>query len=116
MPGHRPRRAVVGALIVALALVVGLALAAVQAKRVHDRYGSWALSPGAHTPMISFQGRSYDRGDRLHNLPADVEEIGSAPGGGEIFGAPPISGIPATVLYVRYRDGSLFDYALSGGP
>jgi hypothetical protein len=115
--GHHARRAVVGALlIVTLAIVTGLAFVAVQAKRVHDPYGAWALSPGAHTPVNPFGGRNYDRGDRQQGLPADIEHIGTAPSDGEVFSTPPIPGVPPTVLYVRYPDGTVFDYALSGGP
>jgi hypothetical protein len=101
---------------VGMVLVVGMGLAAVQAERVHHRYGTWALRPGGHTPAIPFHGRDYDRGARLQSLPVDVEKIGSAPGNGEVFSAPPLPGISPTVLYVRYPDGSVFDYALSGGP
>jgi hypothetical protein len=92
-PSHR-RVAIRAFLVVALVLIVGLAVAAVQAKRIHDRYGTWALSPGAHTPVIPFHGRKYDRGDRLQVLPADVEEVGSAPSNGEIFSVPPIPSSP----------------------
>ena len=116
MPRSRPRRAIVGVGIGAIVLAVAVIVAAVQMERVHHRYGTWALRPGPHTPVIPFHGRNYDRAFRMASLPADVEEIGSAPSNGEIFSAPPIPGLPPTVLYVRYSDGTVFDYSLSGGP
>lgn len=117
LPGHRPRRGALGALLVMLALVVAFTIAAAQAERVHQRYGTWALWPGTHPPVIPFHGRDYGRDGPMHSLPSGVEQVGSAPSNGDVFSAPSLfPGETPTVLYIRYPDGTVFAYSLSGGP
>jgi hypothetical protein len=104
---------------IALFLVAGVLSITVpiQAAHVRQAYGTWALWPGAHTPRLPFHGRDYLRANTSSVIPVDATvSLGAAPGNGEIFSRPPITGASPTVLFVRYPDGTVTVYALSGGP
>ncbi len=110
---RRRAQAVGGVLVVVvLALIAG----AIQAVRVHDVYGGWGLWPGANSPRIPFHGRDYVRDDGASPVPAGAVVLGSAPGNGTILSSPPDAGYARTVLYVRYPNGTVTVYVLSGGP
>ena len=98
--------------IVALLACVGLAGGIVRVVQVHQAYGVWAVQPGARTPKLPFHGRSYHRSEAVTGDPSSVD-LGPAPGGGHVFGAP-MTDVPTTVV-VRYGDGSTAGYTLSGG-
>jgi hypothetical protein len=99
-----------------LAAVVLLIASVVQAVHVHHAYGAWGLRPGAQTPRIPFHGRDYLRDNGMGAVPANAVVVGTAPGNGVILSPPPISDYAPTVLFVRYPDGVVTAYELSGGP
>jgi hypothetical protein len=66
---RRARRIVIGVLVLAAVLAV---VAFVDASRVHDGYGVWALWPGARTPVLHFHDRNYRRNGTLAALPGDA--------------------------------------------
>ena len=89
----------------------------VRLKYVHRHYDAWALWPAAKTSQIEFSGRTYLRGD--HGSPTDLAgfaRIGDAPGDGQVFGPLPQPGKTVTLLWIRYPDGEIVAYGLSGGP
>jgi hypothetical protein len=100
-----------GGLCVAVAAAISVHLALV---RLH--YGVWAWTPGQRTPSISFEGRRYLRGGDYPALPAEVVRLADGPAGSGIYSVPPIPGAALTGLFVRYPDGHITGYALSGGP
>ena len=102
-----------------LALWVGFAaLAGIGAHlalvRLH--YGVWAWTPGQDTPSISFHSRTYLRGREYPALPAGVERLADGPAGSGLYSLPPIPGSAPAGLFVRYPDGHITGYAISGGP
>jgi hypothetical protein len=101
-----------------LAAVVGLVLVAAGFRLVTVRqgYGRWAWSPGEGTPRLPFAGRTYLRGDDQPDLPPDVARLGAGPAGSTVFGPAPIPGAALTAVFVRFGDGRVIAYALSGGP
>jgi len=107
------RRAV---LATVLALAVLSAAVAVRLIQVRHDYGVVTVAPGARTSLLAFGGRTYLRGTDADAVPAGAVQLGTAPGGGAVFSAPPIPGASPTVLFVRYPDGGVASYALSGGP
>jgi hypothetical protein len=104
------RVAAVAALLVLLA-----AGTATRLVLVHHDYDVWALAPGARTPTLPFHGRLYLLGEP-GSVPDGAVPLGSAPGGGRILSLPPVPGADPTVLFVRYPDGTVASYVLSGGP
>lgn len=98
-----------------LIVLGGLLSAGAHLRDVHSRYGVWAWSPGRATPQVVFRGRDYLRGNTVPSLIAGFVPSGAAPGGGEFF-APVGHGLATTVLQIRYPDGTVVGYALSGGP
>lgn len=111
---HHPRR-----WLALLAITLGLATltaAAAHLALVRLNYGLWTWSPGVDTPRIPFHGRDYLPGHSYPALPADVQRLADGPGGSTIYSQPPIPGYAPTGLYLRYPDGHVIGYALSGGP
>ncbi len=84
---------------------------------VHADTGQWALSfSEAGAPSrIDFDGRAYDRGDRV-SLPDAAIPSGGTPGGGTIYRASEDEGLhEVTIIYVS--DGhDAWAYGLVGGP
>lgn len=102
-----------------LAITLGLAAltaAAAHLALVRLHYGTWAWTPGEDTPRIPFHGREYLRGRPYPALPAGVERLADEPAGVGIYSQPLISGYAPTAVYLRYPDGHVIGYALSGGP
>gem|GEM_PF-5686979 len=85
--------------------------------QVYRSYGVVSWSPGAGPPKIKYGGRTYLRGGVVaaRDMTGYVS-LGSAPGGGDILVPPAATGTTPTVLWIRYPDGTVVDYALSGGP
>jgi hypothetical protein len=111
---HRRRR-----WLAPLAIALGLATltaAAAQVALVRLNYGIWSWTPGEDTPRIPFQGREYLRGRPYSALPASVERLADGPAGSGIYSQPPVPGYAPTGVYLRYPDGHVIGYALSGGP
>jgi hypothetical protein len=101
-----------------LAIMLGLAAltaAAGHLALVRLNYGSWSWTPGEDTPRIPFHGRDYLRGRPYPALPAGVERLADGPAGSGIYSQPPIPGYAPTGVYLRYPDGHVIGYALSGG-
>ena len=102
-----------------LAITLGLAAltaAAAHLALVRLHYGIWTWTPGEDTPRIPFHGRDYLRGRPHPALPADVERLADGPAGSGIYSQPLIPGSTTTGVYLRYPDGRVVGYALSGGP
>jgi hypothetical protein len=99
--------------VVAVVLVTTAAVG--QLERVHHDYHVWALWPGPSTPTLPFRGRTYLRGDNVTTVPGNSVRLGAAPSDGEVYSAPPVPGADPAVLFVRYPDGTVTAYALSGG-
>lgn len=102
-------------------LTIALSLAALTAAAAHVAlvrldYGIWTWTPGEDTPSIPFHGRHYLRGHQYPALPVGVERLADGPVSSGIYSQPPILGYAPTGLYVRYPDGRVIGYALSGGP
>ena len=100
-----------------LVLAVAGLVSGVHLLQVHRHYGVWSWSPPPRTPSIEFAGRRYLRGRT--GTPNDLTgcvRLGTAPGGGEIYSLPPPPGAASTGVWVRYPDGTILGYALSGGP
>jgi hypothetical protein len=114
---RRLARRITAGLIVA-ALLIGLTIAAVRVAEVHRQYNVWSWSPGAATPTFPFGGRTYIRGSAVspNDVPASFVILGTAPGNGQIFGPTPVNGQTPTSILIRYPDGRVIGYALSGGP
>ena len=102
----------------ALAVLGGLVLVAAGLRLVTVRqgYGQWAWSPGEGTPRLPFGGRTYLRGNDQPALPPDVAKLGPGPAGSTVFGPAAIPGVALTAVLVRFPDGRVISYALSGGP
>jgi hypothetical protein len=98
-----------------LAVLVLLAFA-IQVVHVRHSYGTWGIWPGARTPRIPFDGRDYLRANDVGAVPQGAVVLGTAPGNGTILSLPPIADYVPTAFYVRYPDGTVTAYALSGGP
>jgi hypothetical protein len=89
---------------------------------VHHQTGEFRLVPAAAPPDLHEYGRLYHRGDtRPHAPTRNVQVIDHTAGGGDVLsprviavhGAP--QAVVPTVLWVRH-DGTVWTYALSGGP
>ncbi len=83
---------------------------------VHGQYGVWSWSADTPTPRIPFHGRRYLRGDGPTSLTQGFVRLGALTGGGQVFGPSYTSGQTPTLLEVRYPDGRIVAYGLSGGP
>lgn len=102
-------------------LAITLSLAALTATAAHLalvrlNYGIWTWTPGEDTPSIPFHGRHYLRGSQYPALPAGVERLADGPASSGIYSQPPVPGYAPTGLDLRYPDGHVTGYALSGGP
>lgn len=102
--------------VAVLVALVGLSAAGSHVRTVHHDYSVWAWTPGRATPRMPFAGRLYVRGTVVNSLPPDLIRRGHSPAGGQIFGPPAAAGHTATALWVRYPDGTIWTYGLSGGP
>jgi hypothetical protein len=101
---------------VALIVVAGGGYAALHMLQIRHDYGVLAWSPSGPTPQIPFLDRTYLRGAGSEAaVPAGAELLGSIAGGGKVFGNRLDCCVP-TVVFVRYPDGTVVSYALSGGP
>ena len=105
-------------LVACAGVVIAFLVIGVHVLNVHRGYGVWAWSPPARTASIEYHGRHY-----LRTVPgterdlADCVRVGTAPGDGQIFTRPTtLAGTASVALYIRYPDGSILVYALSGGP
>jgi hypothetical protein len=110
---RRSRQLVNGVFALALLMLVACVL---RAGYVRQAYGAWGLWPGQGTPRIPFHGRTYLRANGTLALPDGAVVLGSAPGRGRILSSPPIADYAPTVLFIRYPDGAVTVYTLSGGP
>ena len=101
---------------VALLAIAGGGLAAWHVWRIHHDYGVVTWSPSGPTPQIPFLDRTYLLGTSAEAaVPAGAELLGSIDGGGKVYGNKMPCCVP-TVVFVRYPDGVVASYGLSGGP
>jgi hypothetical protein len=99
-----------------LLVVVGGIFAVGHVWRIRHDYGVVAWTPSGPTPQIPFLGRTYLLGTATEAaVPAGAELLGSIAGGGKVYGHKMPCCVP-TVVFVRYPDGTVTSYALSGGP
>jgi hypothetical protein len=105
-------------IVIGLALLVMVAggFAALHVWHIRHDYGVVAWTPTGPTPRIPFQGRTYLLGTSTEAaVPAGAELLGSIAGGGKVYGNR-MDCCVATTVFVRYPDGTIASYALSGGP
>lgn len=102
--------------VIAGLLAIGIVVAGGHVASVHTRYGVWAWTPGAATPRLPFDGRTYLRGRPVSGLAAGAVRVGEGPDGAALFAMPAPAGAAATGLWARYPDGRIVSYTLSGGP
>lgn len=99
-----------------LFVVVGGGFAARHVWQIRHDYGVLSWSPSGPTPQIPFHDRTYLLGTSAEAaVPAGAELLGSIAGGGKVYGVTMPCCAP-TVVFVRYPDGAVASYALSGGP
>ncbi len=102
---------VLGSLLVIAAFAVG-----VQLLRMHDESGEWRLTHSATPNRIEVAGRDYDRSNLPPTaLPRGASARGRTDGGGTIY-LPNVEGRTSLMAYVRDDDGTVWSYALVGGP
>ncbi len=102
--------------LVVLLVLAGIVPSVVHLVVVHGQYGVWGWSLHTPTPRIPFHGRRYMRGTDEISLTQGFVRLGTVTGGGQVFGPSVTYGQTPTGLEVRYPDGRIVAYALSGGP
>jgi hypothetical protein len=113
----RLRRSAIAVLALCCCLTVAGFAAGMHLLNVHRFYGVWAWTPPAKTASIGFHGRRYLRGGAgTSDDLAGCVLVGTAPGHGAVFTWPAPAGASTTGVWVRYPDGTILGYALSGGP
>jgi hypothetical protein len=112
--GARRRWVVRGALVLLLA---GIVAVGGRLAFIRYEYGVWSWAVGEGPPTFGYGGRDYLRAsERAAPRPGFVRLAATRGGGGQLFGAPIDPGLTPTVLDLRYPDGRVVEYTLSGGP